>query len=61
MTKRRRQGLCYNCDESFARGHQCKHLFFLIVTNEPEEIAADPPDALPATEDAAVLAALLAE
>jgi hypothetical protein len=25
----RRQGLCYNCDEPFVRGHQCKWLFYL--------------------------------
>jgi hypothetical protein len=27
--ERRRQGLCYNCDEPFIRGHQCKRLFYL--------------------------------
>jgi hypothetical protein len=27
--ERRRQGLCYNCDESFDRGHQCKRVFYL--------------------------------
>jgi hypothetical protein len=27
--ERRRQGLCYNCDEPFVRGHQCKRLFYL--------------------------------
>jgi hypothetical protein len=27
--ERRRQGLCYNCDELFVRGHQCKHVFYL--------------------------------
>jgi hypothetical protein len=25
----RRQGLCYNCDESFVYGHQCKCVFYL--------------------------------
>jgi hypothetical protein len=25
----RRQGLCYNCDEPFIRGHQCKRVFYL--------------------------------
>jgi hypothetical protein len=27
--ERRRQGLCYNCDEPLVRGHQCKRLFYL--------------------------------
>jgi hypothetical protein len=27
--ERRRQGLCYNCDEPFVHGHQCKRLFYL--------------------------------
>jgi hypothetical protein len=27
--ERRHQGLCYNCDEPFVRGHQCKRLFYL--------------------------------
>jgi hypothetical protein len=27
--ERRRQGLCYNCDEPFVRGHQCERLFYL--------------------------------
>jgi hypothetical protein len=31
--ERRRQGLCYNCDEPFVRGHQCKRLFYLESSN----------------------------
>ena len=27
--ERRRQGLCFNCDEPYVRGHQCKWLFYL--------------------------------
>jgi hypothetical protein len=27
--ERRRQGLCYNCDEPYVRGHQCKCVFYL--------------------------------
>jgi hypothetical protein len=27
--ERLRQGLCYNYDEPFVRGHQCKRLFYL--------------------------------
>jgi hypothetical protein len=29
MAERHRQGLCFNCDEKFARGHKCAHLFFI--------------------------------
>jgi hypothetical protein len=29
QVERRCQGLCYNCDEPFVRGHQCKRLFYL--------------------------------
>ena len=31
MQERRRQGLCYNCDEQYVRGHVCPCLFFLEV------------------------------
>ncbi|KAJ3702949.1 hypothetical protein LUZ61_006654 [Rhynchospora tenuis] len=41
MAKRRQQGLCFNCDESYVRGHRCKHLFFLDVLDDDEE---QPPD-----------------
>ncbi|KAJ1253618.1 hypothetical protein BS78_K226700 [Paspalum vaginatum] len=40
MAKRRRQGLCYNCDEPYVHGHRCQRLFYLKVTNFDEE---DPP------------------
>jgi hypothetical protein len=29
MAERRRQGLCFNCDEPFVRGHKCAHLFYI--------------------------------
>jgi hypothetical protein len=29
MAERRRQGLCFNCDEKFVRGHKCAHLFLV--------------------------------
>jgi predicted aspartyl protease len=41
MGERRRMGLCYNCDEQFVRGHQCKRLFNLLITDDPEHGAAD--------------------
>lgn len=28
-SERHRQGLCFNCDEKFFRGHKCAHLFFI--------------------------------
>jgi hypothetical protein len=31
MTQRRADGLCYNCDEKFVAGHQCKKLFVIEV------------------------------
>lgn len=29
MAERCKLGLCYNCDELFARGHKCARLFYL--------------------------------
>jgi len=43
MVERRRQGLCYNCDEPYVRGHQCQRLFYLEVadyTSDGEDDAA---------------------
>jgi hypothetical protein len=31
MADRRRQGLCYNCEEKFMPGHRCKRLFMLEI------------------------------
>jgi hypothetical protein len=33
MMERRRQGLCYNCDEQYTRGHKCQKLFYLEETD----------------------------
>jgi hypothetical protein len=33
----RRQALCYNCDEPFVRGHQCKRLFYLESGNYTDD------------------------
>ena len=33
MVDRRRQGLCYNCDEQYARGHKRQCLFYLEVSD----------------------------
>ena len=39
MDKRRRLGLCFNCDEKFARGHNrvYKHLFFLELHDDESD------------------------
>lgn len=35
--ERRRQGLCYNCDEPYVRGHKCQRLFYLEVCDFDED------------------------
>jgi hypothetical protein len=37
MAERRRQGLCYNCDEQYVPGHRCARLFFI----ELDDFAAE--------------------
>ena len=32
------KGLCFNCDENFALGHQCKKLFFIEVCRTDEHV-----------------------
>jgi len=35
MTKRRKQGLCYYCDDQYSPGHKCKEpKFFQIVATQ---------------------------
>ncbi|XP_068641904.1 uncharacterized protein [Aristolochia californica] len=36
MEERRSKGLCYNCDEQYTLGHQCKKLFWLELEDEEE-------------------------
>ena len=55
--ERHRQGLCYNCDEPYVRGHVCQRLFYLeaadfLDDDIPAEVAAVA--AFP--EEAAILA-----
>ncbi|KAH0752536.1 hypothetical protein KY285_005684 [Solanum tuberosum] len=38
MEERRLKGLCFNCDEPFTRGHQCKKLFWIDFINDEEEL-----------------------
>ncbi|XP_066320294.1 uncharacterized protein [Miscanthus floridulus] len=58
MQERRRQGLCYNCDEQYVRGHVCPSLFFLeaddFLNDDVEGAADDAAAALP--EEAAAVA-----
>ena len=49
MEERHSKDLCYNCDEVYTRGHQCKWLFWLEVEDEEEadlEIQQIPEQAL---------------
>ena len=43
LLERRRQGLCFNCDEPYTPGHVCPRLFYLEVADYIEEdaVAAD--------------------
>ncbi|XP_021307871.1 uncharacterized protein LOC110432212 [Sorghum bicolor] len=49
MADRRKQGLCYNCDEPYIRGHKCARLFFLeaadYIVEEPDDSDEDGPAA----------------
>ncbi|XP_070028898.1 uncharacterized protein [Nicotiana sylvestris] len=37
MAERRAKGLCYNCDELYSIGHQCKKLFWLELADLDDE------------------------
>ena len=50
MADRRRQGLCYNCDEQYARGHKCQRLFYLEVSDFVDD-DEPPQDAIPAAPE----------
>jgi hypothetical protein len=51
MLERRRQGLCYNCDEQYVRGHICPRVFYLESSDYIDD------DVFTAAEDAADAAA----
>ena len=38
MEERRQRGLCFNCEEPFVRGHQCKRLFWLDLVEEDDDM-----------------------
>lgn len=48
-TTKRKQGMCYNCDEPYVRGHRCTCLFCLKVS------AFDRDDPLPEDVVASIL------
>jgi hypothetical protein len=50
MAERRRQGLCYNCDDPFVRGHKCPRLFFLEVADPEEDVPNLLDNPLPVTD-----------
>jgi hypothetical protein len=45
MAERRKQGLCYNCDEPYVQGHKCACLFYLetadYIMQEPDSDSED--------------------
>lgn len=46
MEERRRQGLCFNCNEKFDRGHNrvCKRIFLLDLAEDDEEVHPEQKD-----------------
>jgi hypothetical protein len=40
LQARREQGLCYNCDDKYVKGHRCKHSFHLLIV-QPEDPVDD--------------------
>jgi hypothetical protein len=49
MAERRKQGLCYNCDEPYVQGHKCARLFYLeaadYIVEEPDDDNVEEPAA----------------
>lgn len=37
LALRREQGLCFNCDEKYSRGHECASSLFLFVIEEDDD------------------------
>jgi hypothetical protein len=38
MLEHRRQGLCYNCDEPYVRGHKWQRLFYLEMADYLDDV-----------------------
>jgi hypothetical protein len=53
MAERRKQGLCYNCDEPYVQGHKCARLFYLEASDYIVEEPDDFEDVAPTTPGAA--------
>lgn len=54
MQKRRAQGLCFNCNEKFTAGHQCKGLQLLLLEGKSSNnlgIYEETTQELPAEKD----------
>lgn len=51
MAERRRQGLCYNYDEQYVRGHRCPHLFYLEAEDFIDGDLLTPPEVTPTVDD----------
>jgi len=59
MNARKQHGLCFNCDEKYQWGHQCKPTHILMIipdestdeTNPSDEIEPEPPNPKETTED----------
>ena len=45
MQEHRRQGLCYNCDKQYVRGHLCPRLFYLEADDFVDDDGAPAGDA----------------
>lgn len=55
MAERRKQGLCYNCDEPYVQEHKCTRLFYLeaadyTVEEPPEDEDTEDSGASPALD-----------
>jgi hypothetical protein len=64
MAERRKQGLCYNCDEPYVQGHKCARLFFLeaadYTVQEPPESDDEDPEADAAAKTPSISLAAIA-
>ncbi|XP_043807599.1 uncharacterized protein LOC110608432 isoform X2 [Manihot esculenta] len=47
MDERQKKGLCFNCDEPFVRGRQCKHLFLIDLDDDSKSDAESDSDSPP--------------
>jgi hypothetical protein len=50
LDERRRQGLCYNCDEQYGPYHKCQCLFYIEVTDPADDRTQDTEEIVPAAD-----------